>query len=419
MKTLIRMTLVSFSFLFLVACQLDDASVPASTQVLEAVIRSSVRQGNAPLTIAFDASASRGASNFSWDFGDGFTATGVFVEHSYSQAGTFTVQLTASARVNGVFRQSLASLLISVEEANRPNPQPNPVPDPNPVPNPDSGTTIAAASGLVLSLKRAELERELAVLGVDAVAFASQQNTLANAPVLFGTLNQAADGTFSYSNVPSDRLRLVFSDASFLEYRFTAFAGDFNQPTGERFLRKDHHISFKLVTSEGSNVNIALLQTTGNYQNTVQGTLMHEGRAFQLDTQTQGRVLSDINPPGLNFQTEEATLGTISAADFRLELNETFRYQLVIFDDAVEDIRHSFDNRWVIANQQFQLSNGVIRRILKNAKPVELDNWAAQGVLSRNAQVIGSLGLEQTAFSVDTVLSSDAEKVILFSDKSF
>jgi len=50
-------------------------------------------------TVRFDASASAGAENYSWDFGDGSApAEGANVFHAYSQAGTFTVTLATKDR---------------------------------------------------------------------------------------------------------------------------------------------------------------------------------------------------------------------------------------------------------------------------------------------------------------------------------
>ena len=53
--------------------------------------------GLAPLPVSFDGSASTGRIvSYAWLFGDGATATGVKVSHTYADAGTFTATLTVT-----------------------------------------------------------------------------------------------------------------------------------------------------------------------------------------------------------------------------------------------------------------------------------------------------------------------------------
>ena len=69
-----------------------DSSLPT------AVISSSATNGQAPLTVVFDSSASHTASSSivsrQWNFGDGITASGVSVSHTFPDPGTFTATLT-------------------------------------------------------------------------------------------------------------------------------------------------------------------------------------------------------------------------------------------------------------------------------------------------------------------------------------
>ena len=65
-----------------------------------ASITTSVTNGTAPLTVAFDASGSADTdgtvTGYSWDFGDGTTGGGVTTSHTFTRPGTFAVHLTVT-----------------------------------------------------------------------------------------------------------------------------------------------------------------------------------------------------------------------------------------------------------------------------------------------------------------------------------
>lgn len=71
---------------------------PAGIGVLKAAFTTDRTSGVAPVAINFDASRSREADNgtltYSWNFGDGTTATGVTTSKTYSVIGEYTVTLT-------------------------------------------------------------------------------------------------------------------------------------------------------------------------------------------------------------------------------------------------------------------------------------------------------------------------------------
>jgi PKD repeat protein len=86
-----------------------------ATTALQAVINATPLTGSTPLTVNFSAASSTGSiSSFSWDFGDGSTATGGTTSHAYSIAGTYTAQLTITD-TNG--QTSIASTTVTATDS--------------------------------------------------------------------------------------------------------------------------------------------------------------------------------------------------------------------------------------------------------------------------------------------------------------
>ncbi len=65
-----------------------------------AVLKSNVTSGPAPLTVEFDGTDSvdpdEGTLSYSWDFGDGNSASGPFASHTFTHPGTYTILLTVT-----------------------------------------------------------------------------------------------------------------------------------------------------------------------------------------------------------------------------------------------------------------------------------------------------------------------------------
>ncbi len=78
----------------------DTASPTPPNTPPKAIISASASVGEAPFTAAFDGSESsdtEGAiASYSWNFGDGATASDVYASHTYTVAGTYTVALTVT-----------------------------------------------------------------------------------------------------------------------------------------------------------------------------------------------------------------------------------------------------------------------------------------------------------------------------------
>jgi alpha-galactosidase len=86
--------------------KLVDTSIPAAGPSVSAHVPSQARAGD---SVSFSAEASESwapALSYTWDFGDGTSANGSAVVHTYTMAGTFTVSLTAEGVGGHETRQS-------------------------------------------------------------------------------------------------------------------------------------------------------------------------------------------------------------------------------------------------------------------------------------------------------------------------
>ncbi|MGH9404867.1 MAG: PKD domain-containing protein [Terriglobia bacterium] len=92
--------------------KLVDTSIPAAGPNVAARGPSHARAGQ-PVTLSADA-ASSGMSviRYQWNFGDGTSATGPKVTHTYSLSGTFTVHLTATG-VEGIDTQKTFTVAVT------------------------------------------------------------------------------------------------------------------------------------------------------------------------------------------------------------------------------------------------------------------------------------------------------------------
>lgn len=78
-------------------------------------------RGDAPLTVSFSGSSSTvedGPGTYAWNFGDGATATGVTANHTYTNVGTYTAQLTVTDTGG---RSDAKTVQVNVTEPEAPN----------------------------------------------------------------------------------------------------------------------------------------------------------------------------------------------------------------------------------------------------------------------------------------------------------
>lgn len=90
-----------------------------------AVITPSATTGEAPITLSFDGSNSSDAdgtlTSYSWNFGDGSSASSKVASHTYTDAGSYTISLTVSDNL-GTTHTTSTSVIITepADDANQP-----------------------------------------------------------------------------------------------------------------------------------------------------------------------------------------------------------------------------------------------------------------------------------------------------------
>lgn len=117
-------------------------SVVVAEVAPEAVIVTPSQGGVAPLSLDFDGTSSTGTiSSYEWAFGDGETAEGSIVSHTYQVAGTYTATLTV-ASPGGLSHQASTVITVTAPDPVTPPPGSNPT---NPTAVISSSTAIGAA----------------------------------------------------------------------------------------------------------------------------------------------------------------------------------------------------------------------------------------------------------------------------------
>jgi hypothetical protein len=288
-------------------------------------------------------------------------------------------------------------------------------PAPQQSPSPAAATAASLAAGVTIPMRRLEIEQVFASIGVDAVYFATIQS--GNTRIVGnGTITELGQDQYSYAPEPKDRLRINFAAGPTVEYQFDSFRGDYSQPDGARFLRRDHDIGFRFESSWGTNVVVRMQRAGRQYLNTVKGRVADGKSLYDVATQTKGTIVTDVGGSSAEYDSREQVEGTASAGDIAVSIREAFRYHLLVFENTIEDVQHDISNAWQIGTERYALPDGHIFRTFKNGAASELDSWKARGVLTRNGQQAGGLSQRQNMGRIETVLKTDQGEAVLYSD---
>lgn len=148
----------------------------------EASFTADPTSGEAPLDVHFDASASSDpdgdALTYSWNFGDGATTTGEMADHTYTDAGEFTVTLTVSD--GELTDDATATIMVSEPDAG-------------------DGITLSATGYKVRGLHKADLEwSTTSASQVEVYRDGSLVATVPNDGFHTDNIDQRGSGTYTY-----------------------------------------------------------------------------------------------------------------------------------------------------------------------------------------------------------------------------
>ena len=237
---------------------------------------------------------------------------------------------------------------------------------------------------------------ELTSVLTEVLAFASA-SAGGTQLVTTGTITQ--DGqSFTYQAFPNDRLKLQLTGQSPLDFFVTQINGDLS--SFNRFFDNNHVLEFR-VESEQFNLSFGSQRTGGVLGKLVNGFMLLNGFRFEIQVGSEERVDMSAEFDSAQHKSIRQVLGTITADQYQVDLNEIYKYSFILVDNAVENVTHTAENRWTDRGQTYSLSDAMIRYSTFNGWPSEFDYWIAQGSLIRDGQLIGQIGMERKALWIE------------------
>ena len=311
-------------------------------------------------------------------------------------------------------KKILASALaaFALAACNAANPTTPPVAGGNPAPPTASGKIAPA---VVLASASSRLEQDtLSLLMVSAVQFARQESRSSSAKT--GTITETAPRVFAFNPVPADRLIVAFQNGTRTEFIVTRLEGDLSGDNKD-FIRANHRLEYRVKSSAQGELGavdllIASSRVGADQTVTSKGTVALGGQTFSADLRYAQRIVSDFGPGSVTFQFQDALTGTLSAANFAAQINETTDFKVVSVSSAVAQNIRTINTAWSDNGKQFRIQNGVVKTVFKDGEAVEPDFWNATGTLLRDGQVIGNFTKTAAGNSIELSLKTATEKIV-------
>ena len=300
-------------------------------------------------------------------------------------------------------------VVIVGEEENLPveNTQDPNTPDSTEV-NPQEQSQIQMMLGIRGGAQVQGLAEEMTSIMADSVLFASQSVGTGQV-ITSGTITQQGQNLV-YNGTPNDRLILRLTETPEITIYISQLNGDLSSI--QSLVQNDHLIDFR-VEAETFNLTVNSAQNGVDRTGSLNGSVMLNNVTYQIQVQRTERVVAGVDFGAAEHESEAQTIGSITSdSQFRVNLNESYRYKFIIFDNAVQNITFTSNNTWSSQGNNYALSNAMIRYETLNGWPNPTDYWVAQGQLTQNGQLIGEIGMEQKPLWIEVFLQmADGERI--------
>lgn len=312
-----------------------------------------------------------------------------------------------------VWLSALAGFALAACNATPPATGGNVTPPPTPPAPPVASGKITPA--IVLAASSSRLEQDtLSLLMVSAVQFARSESGSSSAKT--GTITETAPRVFAFNPSPTDRLIVAFQNGSRTEFVVTRLEGDLSGDN-RRFIRANHRFEYRVKSSAQGDLGAVDLTVTSarvgaDQVVTSKGSVGLGGQAFTVDLRYAQRIVSDFGQGSVTFQFQDALNGTVSAANFLGQINETTDFKVVSVNNAVAQNIRTINSAWSDNGQQFRVQNGVVATVFKDGQAVEADFWNATGTLLRDGQVIGNFTKTAAGNTIELSLKTATEKIV-------
>lgn len=257
---------------------------------------------------------------------------------------------------------------------------------------------------------------------LQAVYFASVKGGRGQRIVTTGTIKEidAVKKEYSYSEEPSDRLRVEFANGGAIEFVVEALEGDLSGDLFN-FHSRPHDFRFQASTPDVGSIRYAFQRTkTGAYTSAYTITMKGKGRIQEqtgsVDIKITGSGYSEGDGSGVESRDEYLVEGRIRLPGLDMQVKERHNVQSVYArgTNGASTSTRVMDDTWTLDGVEYRMTGSIHRSFQRGNIPIDVESvWRADGQLLRNGKKYGILGIgqENRARKVRISLETQDEKI--------